>query len=121
MKNLLRLEEVALFAFAIFLYSREPYPWWLFPLVLLLPDLGMLGYARSPKIGAIVYNIVHHRALSIVVLIVGYSLESHPLILIGVITFAHSTLDRIFDYGLKYSDNFKHTHLSSEPSAGTES
>ena len=112
MKNLLRLEEAALFAFAIFLYSREPYPWWLFPLVLLLPDVGMLGYAASTKIGAIVYNLVHHRALSIVMLIVSYSLENHLLILCALILFAHSTLDRIFDYGLKYSDDFKHTHLS---------
>ena len=120
MKDLLKLEEVALFVFGIFLYSREPYRWWLFPLLLLLPDVGMLGYIVSPKVGAIVYNIVHHRALSLLLLMLGYALNNHLLILIGLIMFAHSTLDRIFDYGLKYPDHFKHTHLSSSVSSESE-
>lgn len=31
--------------------------------------------------------------------------------LAGVILFAHASMDRIFGYGLKYADDFKHTHL----------
>jgi hypothetical protein len=31
--------------------------------------------------------------------------------LAGVILFGHSSMDRIFGYGLKYSDSFQHTHL----------
>ncbi|TAG51385.1 MAG: DUF4260 family protein, partial [Runella slithyformis] len=30
---------------------------------------------------------------------------------IGIILFAHSAMDRIAGYGLKYEDAFKHTHL----------
>ena len=29
----------------------------------------------------------------------------------GIILFGHASMDRIFGYGLKFSDNFKHTHL----------
>ncbi len=31
-----------------------------------------------------------------------------------IFLFAHSSLDGIFDYGLKHSDNFKHPHLTAE-------
>ncbi len=34
--------------------------------------------------------------------------------LIGIILFAHQTMDRIAGFGLKFFDNFKHTHLSEE-------
>ena len=29
----------------------------------------------------------------------------------GIILFTHSNMDRILGYGLKYPDDFKHTHL----------
>ena len=31
--------------------------------------------------------------------------------LIGVMVFSHASLDRVFGYGLKYLDDFRHTHL----------
>lgn len=43
---------------------------------------------------------------------IGLMLDLRIMMLIGVILFAHSSLDRVFDYGLKYKDDFKHTHLS---------
>jgi len=112
MKNLIRMEEFSIFLLSIFLFSKLSYPWWLFPLLFLLPDLSMIGYFKSPKIGAVVYNVIHHRALSLFILGAGYYLNSEISMLIGIILFSHSTLDRVFGYGLKYSDNFKHTHLS---------
>ena len=112
MKNLIRTEELSIFLLSIFLYSKLPYPWWLFPLLFLLPDLSMLGYLVSQKIGALIYNVIHYRALSLAILGAGYYLNSNILMLIGIIIFSHSTLDRAFDYGLKYADDFKHTHLS---------
>lgn len=112
MKNLIRLEEVAIFCLSIFLFSLLNYNWWLFPLLLLLPDLAMAGYLADPKTGAVLYNIFHHRGISLAVYIVGALIDQQILQLLGVILFAHSTLDRIFDFGLKYADDFKHTHLS---------
>lgn len=112
MKNLLRLEEIALFGLSIFLFSLLDYNWWLFPLLLLLPDLAMVGYLADSKVGAFVYNLVHHRGISVGVYIVGALIGQTVLQLIGIILFAHSTIDRVFDFGLKYADDFKHTHLS---------
>lgn len=112
MKNMIRLEELSIFLLFIFLYSQLSYSWWLFPLLFLLPDLSMVGYLKSPQFGAVIYNVIHHRALSLTILGVGYYFNNELLMLTGIILFAHSTLDRVFDYGLKYSDNFKHTQLS---------
>ena len=112
MKNLIRIEEAALFILSVVLFSRTGYPWWLFPALLFVPDLGMLGYTLNTKIGAYVYNVVHHRAVSITLYLIGLYASSGILQLIGIILFAHSTLDRVFGYGLKYTDGFTHTHLN---------
>ena len=102
MKNLIRLEELALFLVSLFVFLQLSYSWWLFPLLFLTPDLSMLGYIKSAQIGAVIYNIVHHRALSLTILMSGYYLNNELFILVGIILFAHSSLDRVFDYGLKY-------------------
>ncbi|RDB04058.1 DUF4260 domain-containing protein [Runella aurantiaca] len=111
MKTLLTFEDIGEFVLAVFLFSRLEYAWWWFPALLLLPDLSMIGYLVNTRIGAYLYNFVHHKALGIGVALVGFSLTSSPLMLIGIILFAHSAMDRIFGYGLKYTDSFKHTHL----------
>ncbi|MFA5526711.1 MAG: DUF4260 family protein [Acholeplasmataceae bacterium] len=68
----------------------------------------------NTKFGAILYNIVHHRALSIIIYLLGLLISSSIGMLIGIILFAHQTMDRIAGFGLKFFDNFKHTHLSEE-------
>ncbi len=65
MKTLLRIEEAFLFGLSIYLFSHLGFSWWWFPLLILTPDIGMLGYLFNPKIGAIIYNIIHHRAISV--------------------------------------------------------
>lgn len=111
MEKLLRLEELALFLFAGFLYSTLGYPWWLFAALLLAPDLAMVGYALSPAAGAVVYNLVHHRALALGLYAAG-ALAAVPWIsLIGAVLLAHTSLDRALGYGLKHRDSFAHTHL----------
>jgi len=112
MKTLIKIEEAFLFALSIFLFSQLPCAWWWFPLLLLAPDIGMMGYLFNTQTGAVLYNFIHHRALSISLYIVGSLVNIPVLQLIGIILFAHSSLDRVFDYGLKYRDDFKHTHLS---------
>ena len=111
MKNLLKLEELALFLLALYLFTLLPYAWWWFPLLLLAPDLGMLGYLAGPAVGAWTYNVVHHKAVAVVVYVVGALLAVPLLQLAGVIMLGHSSLDRVFGYGLKYADAFSHTHL----------
>ena len=111
MKIVVRLEEFAFFLFSIYLFTLLPLPWWYFPALLLVPDLGMLGYLAGPRVGAVIYNLVHHRGLALLYYVLGVLLGTSWLGLAGVILFAHSSLDRVFGYGLKLADGFGHTHL----------
>lgn len=111
MKNLLRLEELALFLLAVFLFAELDYAWWVFLILFLAPDLGALGYLAGPQTGAVTYNLTHHKGITIAAYLVGALLGSQILLLAGVIMLAHSSFDRVVGYGLKYPDSFAHTHL----------
>jgi hypothetical protein len=111
MKNLIKLEELFLFGLSIYLFARLDYPWWLYPLLFLAPDISMLGYLGGPRTGALVYNLVHHRALSIGMYTLGLVIAQPVLQCAGLILFGHSSLDRVFGYGLKHADSFQNTHL----------
>lgn len=111
MKNILRIEELAMLGLAIYLNSLLPFAGWVFWALFLAPDLGMLGYLINTKVGAITYNLLHHKGIAIVCYLTGYFLNIHELTLAGVVVFGHSSFDRIVGYGLKYSNNFKNTHL----------
>jgi hypothetical protein len=71
----------------------------------------MVGYAAGPRLGAYVYNFVHHRALALLYYVAGMLLSAPVLALAGVIVFAHSSLDRALGYGLKLTEGFDSTHL----------
>ncbi len=111
MKNLLRLEEMLILGLAVYLFTGLPYAWWWFPLLLLTPDLGMLGYLVGPRWGAFTYNLTHHKGLAIALFLLGVYAGAPTLQLIGSIVLGHSSLDRVFGYGLKHADSFHHTHL----------
>lgn len=111
MNVLLKLEEGAIFLFCIFLFGRLDFAWWWFPALLLLPDIGMLGYVINNKIGAFTYNLTHHRLVAILVALYAIAYGDEYWKLIAIILFAHISFDRTLGYGLKYSDGFQHTHL----------
>ncbi len=111
MKNLIKLEEAAMFGLSIYLFSLLGLPWWWFPLLILVPDIGMIGYVVNSKVGAITYNLTHHRLVAIVVLLVGFYHGSVWVEMAGIVLFGHAAMDRVFGYGLKFSDSFHHTHL----------
>lgn len=111
MKTLLRLEEVAMFGFSLYLFSLTGYAWWWYPGLLFVPDIGMLGYLINPKFGAATYNLLHHKGLAILLVFTGWYFSFSILALSGIIIFGHASLDRIMGYGLKYRDSFKFTHL----------
>ena len=67
MKNLLRLEELAQFLFCGFWMYFLGVPWWCYLLLLLGPDIGMLGYLVNSRVGSISYNLLHHKGLALVV------------------------------------------------------
>lgn len=111
MRNLIKVEELFLFLFSVFLFAQLDYVWWWYPILLLAPDIGMLGYVANPRVGALSYNLLHHKAVAIAAYVVGVYIGSSVLQLAGVIILGHSSLDRALGYGLKYFDSFSHTHL----------
>ena len=113
MKTVLRLEEAAMTAAALyFLYQHNlGWPAWLWTLLFFSPDIGMLGYLAGNRAGAISYNIFHHKGLALALAFAGYLTGRELLLAIGILLFAHSSFDRIWGYGLKYFSGFKRTHL----------
>ncbi|MBK9761072.1 MAG: DUF4260 domain-containing protein [Flavobacteriales bacterium] len=119
MKTLLRLEELAQFLFVIMVLVMKGVAWWMYILLLLGPDIGMVGYLVNTRVGAICYNLTHHKGLGIVLMLIGLIAEVANMLtnvqsgffLVGLIIYGHSSMDRMLGYGLKYSDDFKHTHL----------
>jgi len=111
MKQVIQLEELGMFLLSIFLFNQLSFAWWLFPALILLPDISMIGYTAGNKIGAILYNFFHHKAVAIAVYMLGFYLHNELIQLIGIILFGHSSMDRFFGYGLKTFAGFKSTHL----------
>lgn len=113
MKYILKIEECLMLILALFAFYEYKYEWWMFFAFILLPDIGMLGYLFNPQTGAVTYNLTHHKGIAIIVFILGGYLSSKVLLVTGIILFAHSSLDRILGYGLKFPDSFSNTHLGS--------
>ena len=113
MKNLLRIEEFLLFGLALFLFSQLEYGWGTYALLFLAPDLSMIGYFLNPRSGAWTYNLIHHKGLAVVLYVLGSVLSIPGLMFAGTVLLGHSSLDRVFGYGLKHEDAFQHTHLES--------
>jgi hypothetical protein len=111
MKTTLKLEELAQFILSIFAFSQLSFAWWWYLALILLPDVSMVGYLINTKVGAVLYNFAHHKAIAIIFYVIGVYLANQNLQLTGIIMFGHSSMDRIMGYGLKYSDSFQNTHL----------
>jgi hypothetical protein len=108
---LLRTEGATLLALTVFGYERYGRSWWLFLILLLVPDVGMVGYLANPRLGAFTYNLMHTYLGPAVLIVVGIAGSSTIALSIGLIWFAHIGMDRLLGYGLKYPTNFKDTHL----------
>ena len=111
MKNIIKLEEMTMLAISIAALYSWNVAWWLYLLMALAPDISMLGYVAGNKVGAFCYNFFHHKGIAIVLFVTGLFLDSDLLVFSGVILFGHSSMDRMFGYGLKYEEGFKFTHL----------
>ena len=107
----LRAEGLAVLAAGLAGFLFLGLPWWAFLLLLMLPDLSMLGYVRGPRVGAIAYNVAHDLATGAAIGGLGVAIGSVPVVAIGVIFVAHSGMDRMMGYGLKLPSSFKDTHL----------
>lgn len=113
MKTIIKLEEGFMFLLSIYLFSLTDFRWYWFPVLALAPDIGMIGYVFNTRVGAITYNLFHHKGLAIAIYLTGISSGFPTIQLAGIILFGHASMDRLFGYGLKYPDSFKRTHLGS--------
>ncbi|HSH44927.1 MAG TPA: DUF4260 domain-containing protein, partial [Longimicrobiales bacterium] len=107
----LRAESLALLIAALVGYALADASWLLFALLLLAPDLGMLGYLANPRVGALTYNAVHVYAWPALLLALWAAGVAEWALAPGLIWLAHIAMDRALGYGLKQPDSFKHTHL----------
>ena len=110
---MLKLEEAAMAAIGIYLLSSYHLGLsvWVWALLFFAPDLSMLGYLINTVVGGVIYNLFHHKGIAIVLAIFGYYFHFDLFTTIGILLFAHASFDRIWGYGLKYSDSFSNTHL----------
>ena len=108
---LLRAEGVALLVLSVLLYRVNGGGWLMFGVLLLAPDLSMLGYLAGPQVGAAIYNTFHTYAIPAVVGALGMVFASPLMVALALIWFAHIGMDRTVGYGLKYPSSFKDTHL----------
>ena len=85
MKTILKLEELAMFLACVYSLYIFDAAWWMYPVLLLGPDISMLGYIAGEKIGAWSYNIFHHKGIAIVLIAAGFMIDNDALIKTGVI------------------------------------
>ena len=111
MKNIIKLEEAALFGLSIYALYLLNAEWWWYVLLALGPDISMLGYLAGNKAGAVAYNLFHHKGVAVAVFVIGLLMPDMLLQVTGIVLFGHSSMDRMFGYGLKTTEGFKHTHL----------
>jgi hypothetical protein len=108
----LQMEACTLMIGSLVVFSTTHRPWWLVPLMILCPDLLMVGYVAGSRIGANVYNVAHATPLPMLLVGLAWWTRSSLWLAIGAIWLAHIGMDRVFGFGLKYNDHFQHTHLS---------
>jgi hypothetical protein len=107
----IRLEGLTVFISAIAIYAHLGLNGWLFPLLILTPDLAMIGYLRNPQLGALIYNLVHNYVFPALLLALSFSAGWTTGLMLGLIWGAHIGMDRVMGFGLKYPTEFKDTHL----------
>lgn len=108
---LLRAEGLAVFSLATAAFVWLDGGLWLYLLLILAPDLSMLGYLGGPKLGSATYNVFHTYLGPGALLAVAFWQAVPMGILVGLIWAAHIGADRTLAYGLKYPTSFTDTHL----------
>jgi hypothetical protein len=107
----IRLEALFVFILSLICYFFVGESWLLFFLTWIVPDIGMVGFLKNKKVGAICYNITHTYLFSLSLVIAGYFIGNDLLLALGIISANHIALDRSLGFGLKYSSGFKDTHI----------
>lgn len=109
---LLRIEGAAALAIATYLFAQTSGNWALFLILLLVPDVGMLGYVRGTRLGSTAYNAFHTYAAPAALGTIGLATNTALLVTLALVWAAHIGMDRLLGFGLKYAHApFRETHL----------
>lgn len=106
-----KIENLAFFITGLILFHNFSNNWILFLLLILLPDISLVGYLQNKRVGALIYNSIHNYILPLLLLAMGSILIQTPLLIASSILIAHVGVDRFLGYGLKYKEDFKSTHI----------
>ena len=109
--RLLRLEGLAVFLAATGSFVALGGAWWLYLLLALVPDLGMVGYLAGPRVGSWTYNAAHLYAWPLALAAGGVAFDAELAVLGALVWAAHIGADRAMGYGLKEPTRFQDTHL----------
>jgi hypothetical protein len=107
----LRLEGAVALVAALVAYQALGGNWWLFALLILAPDLAMLGALGGAVLGSRLYNLAHTYTVPAVLAALAMLAGLPALLPFTVIWAAHIGMDRALGYGLKYPGSFHQTHL----------
>jgi hypothetical protein len=106
-----RLEGGIMLALSLLIYWKLAGPWLWYVVLILAPDLFMLGYLGGPRLGATLYNIGHTWLLPGILAAVGIIGGASFALDVALIWFGHIGVDRLLGYGLKLPTGFQDTHL----------
>ena len=106
-----RLEGGALLVLSLLTYWKLGGPWLLYVVLILAPDLFMLGYLGGPRLGAASYNLGHTWLLPGMFAAVGIIGGASFAVDVALIWLGHIGVDRLLGYGLKLPTGFQDTHL----------
>jgi hypothetical protein len=109
-RAILRLEGLAVLLFSVAAYQATKGSWWMFALLLLVPDVSLAGYAISPRVGAVLYNAFHTYLAPAGLAALGAVGLPHA-VPISIIWVTHIAMDRALGLGLKFPTAFENTHL----------
>jgi hypothetical protein len=108
---LLRAEGGMVFGASLLLYGELRANWVLFVVLVLAPDLAMLGYLLGLRFGTALYNLVHALVVPLLLIALSIFYQQFWLLPYGLIWTAHIGLDRLLGFGLKYPTRFSDTHF----------
>jgi hypothetical protein len=109
---LLRVEGVAILAAALTLYVQLDFGWVLFVVLLLTPDLALVGYLYSLRAGVVAYDLTHWIVWPVALGTAGVVAGEPRLVQLALIWFGHIGTDRALGFGLKDPAwRFWETHL----------
>ena len=106
-----RVESVAVAALVVVGAIELGFDWWWLFVVFLAFDLSALFYLANTRVGAASYNAVHNYAAPALLFVAFIATDVRWLAFVALAWALHVAVDRALGYGLKFDDDFQHTHL----------